>query len=54
MTRIVTIILAMAMVAHLIKPFGFPGLKKRGDVWKIAVLAFGIVVVVAGLKSATG
>lgn len=32
------IILAMMMV-HLIKPLGLPGLRKRRDVWKIAIAA---------------
>ena len=31
-------IIAM-MVVHLIRPLGLPGLKKRGDFWKIALVA---------------
>ena len=53
MTKIVSVILALAMIAHLIRPLGLPGLHRRRDVWKIAVLAFAIIVVVAGLKTLT-
>ncbi len=54
MTKVVAVVLALAMIAHLIRPFGLPGLKRRGDVWKIAVLAFAVIVAVAALKSITG
>lgn len=40
MTKILGIILLAAMAIHLVKPLGLPGLKRRGDVWKIAVAAF--------------
>ncbi len=40
LTKAIAIVLLLAMIAHLIKPIGLPGLKKRGDFWKIAVFAF--------------
>lgn len=40
MTKVIALVLVLAMVAHIIKPIGLPGLKKRGDFWKIAVFAF--------------
>ena len=30
----------LLMGAHLIRPLGLPGLKRRGDFWKLAVVAF--------------
>ena len=45
MSRAITFILLLAMVAHLIRPFGLPGLRKRGDFWKIGLFAFAVVVV---------
>lgn len=42
MTKALALILLAAMVVHLIKPLGLPGLKRRGDVWKIAVAAFAL------------
>lgn len=42
MAKVLALILLVAMVIHLIKPLGLPGLKRRGDVWKIAVAAFAL------------
>jgi len=46
MTKIVSVLVICAMVAHMIRPFGLPGLKRRGDVWKIALVAFALIAVV--------
>lgn len=44
-TKILLVLVLAAMVLHLIKPFGLPGLKRRGDVWKIAlILAFSMMM----------
>lgn len=40
MTKIIGLLLLLAMVVQIIKPLGFPGLKRRADFWKLAVLAF--------------
>ncbi len=40
MTKALALILLLAMAVHLIRPLGLPGLKRRGDAWKIAVAAF--------------
>ena len=37
MIKILGVIIVLAMILHLIRPFGVPGLRRRGDVWKIAV-----------------
>lgn len=39
MTKILSILIILMMVVHLIRPLGLPGLKKRGDFWKIALAA---------------
>ncbi|MCO6179928.1 hypothetical protein [Ciceribacter sp. RN22] len=46
MTKAIAAFLILAMVVQLIKPLGVPGLRKRGDFWKLAVLAFVIWSVV--------
>lgn len=47
-TKILLILVLAAMAAHLIKPFGLPGLKRRGDVWKIAlILVFSMMLTLA-------
>ncbi|SFB64296.1 hypothetical protein SAMN03159496_06452 [Rhizobium sp. NFR07] len=42
MTKALAIILILAMGVQIIKPLGLPGLKRRMDFWKIALLAFAI------------
>lgn len=42
MTKAISILLMLAMAVQIIKPLGFPGLKRRMDFWKLAVLAFAI------------
>lgn len=39
MTKIIAILLILAMGIQIIKPLGLPGLRRRADFWKIAVLA---------------
>ena len=39
MTKILGLLIILMMIAHLIRPLGLPGLKRRGDVWKVAVAA---------------
>lgn len=46
MTKVISLFLILAMVVQIIKPLGLPGLKKRGDFWKIALAAFGIFMAI--------
>lgn len=49
MTKILPFALILMMALHVIKPLGWPGLRKRGDFWKIAagaIVAMLIVVLV--------
>lgn len=43
MTKILSLLILGLMIAHIIKPLGLPGLKKRGDFWKLAVFAIGAI-----------
>ena len=48
MAKILALFLLAVMALHLIKPLGLPGLRRRGDVWKIAIAAlacFSITVI---------
>ena len=38
------------MLVQIIRPLGLPGLKRRGDAWKIAVLALGIIFAVGMIR----
>ena len=40
MSKLIGLLLILAMVVHLIRPLGLPGLRRRGDFWKIAIAAF--------------
>ena len=50
MTKVISAIVLLAMVAHLIRPFGIPLLRKRGDAWRLAVLAVGLIVLTALIR----
>lgn len=39
MAKLLALILLAVMLLHIVRPLGLPGLKKRGDFWKIAVVA---------------
>lgn len=41
------------MVGQIIRPLGLPGLKRRGDFWKLAVLAIAIWMLVILMREAT-
>jgi hypothetical protein len=42
MSKLIGLLLILAMGVHIIRPLGLPGLKRRGDFWRIAVGAFAI------------
>ncbi|MCG8445280.1 MAG: hypothetical protein MI753_06115 [Hyphomicrobiales bacterium] len=50
MTKAVALLLALAMLVHIIKPLGLPGLRQRKDAWKIAVAALIVMTVLVGLR----
>lgn len=43
MAKVLSLIIVLMMVVHIIKPLGLPGLRKRGDFWKIALIALGSI-----------
>ena len=50
MTRLVSLLLGLLILIQLIRPFGLPGLRRRADAWKLAVLAFAVVMATAVLR----
>ncbi|MCA1368166.1 MULTISPECIES: hypothetical protein [Ensifer] len=44
-SKILTVLLLLAMCVQLIKPLGYPGLRQRRDFWKIAVFAIVVTMV---------
>ncbi len=50
MTKIIALLLTLAMLVHVVKPLGLPGLRRRGDFWKIALFAISITMFVSLLR----
>jgi hypothetical protein len=50
MTKAFSFLIILAMAVQVIRPLGLPGLKKRSDFWKLAIVAFAAVLLVAGLR----
>lgn len=49
MSKFFSAILILLMLIQIIRPVGVPGLRKRGDFWKIALFAlvvFGVTAVI--------
>ncbi|WP_203424466.1 hypothetical protein [Sinorhizobium sp. BG8] len=44
MSKILPVLLLLVMVLHLLRPIGWPGLRRRKDVWKIAVGAIAVMM----------
>ncbi len=40
MNKLFSLLFILLMGAHLVRPLGLPGLRKRGDFWKIALVGF--------------
>lgn len=43
MSKALALVIVGLMVVHLIRPLGLPGLKRRADVWKVAVAALAAI-----------
>ncbi|GLU28649.1 hypothetical protein Brsp01_38820 [Brucella sp. NBRC 12950] len=46
--KVLPVLLMALMGLHIIKPLGWPGLKKRGDFWKIAAFAIFAMAMAVG------
>lgn len=54
MAKIVMVFFAAVACIQLIKPIGWPGLKQRRDAWKLVIAGFMAIVVLIGIRTATG
>ncbi|MGN6548856.1 MAG: hypothetical protein ACTHJ3_03025 [Pararhizobium sp.] len=50
MAKAISLVLILAMAIQIIKPLGIPGLRRRGDFWKIAVFAFVVLMVIVFIR----
>jgi hypothetical protein len=53
LSKFLSLIIIAAMVLHLIKPLGLPGLRRRQDFWKLAVAALAAISLTVLLRHAT-
>ena len=44
MAKAISLFLLAVMLVQIIYPLGLPGLRKRADFWKIALLAIGVMM----------
>ncbi|GLS39564.1 hypothetical protein GCM10010869_51610 [Mesorhizobium tianshanense] len=49
MSKFLALVIVAMMVIQMIKPLGLPGLKRRSDFWKLAVLAMAAISLTAAL-----
>jgi hypothetical protein len=49
-TKALAFILCLLMLVQLLRPLGLPGLRRRADAWKLAVLGLGMILAVAALR----
>lgn len=50
MVKALSLLITVAMLVHVVRPFGLPGLKRRADAWKLAVAALAAIMIVAMVK----
>ncbi|MDN2567242.1 hypothetical protein N1F89_13520 [Aquibium sp. A9E412] len=43
MTKVLSLLIVVMMAVHIIKPLGLPGLRRRKDFWKLALIALGAI-----------
>ncbi|PBB97453.1 hypothetical protein CK224_16805 [Mesorhizobium sp. WSM3862] len=49
MTKLLALVIIGIMLIQIIKPLGWPGLKRRSDFWKLALLAMAAISLAAVL-----
>ncbi|MER9525250.1 hypothetical protein NKI96_16930 [Mesorhizobium sp. M0292] len=49
MSKLLALVIIGMMAIQLIKPLGWPGLKRRGDFWKLALIAMAAIALAGAL-----
>ena len=50
MFKLISVLMVLAMAVQVVKPIGLPGLTRRSDFWKIALVAFAAMMLTIGLR----
>ena len=49
MSKLLALVFIGIMLIQIIKPLGWPGLRRRGDFWKLALLAMAAIALAGAL-----
>lgn len=49
-TKLLSVFVVLAMLVQIIKPLGLPGLRRRGDFWKLPLAGFFVIVLITALQ----
>ena len=49
MTKLLSLLIVAIMILHIIRPLGLPGLRKRSDFWKLAIVALAAIMLTVAL-----
>lgn len=50
MIKILSVFVVLAMIIQIIKPLDLPGLRRRGDFWKLPLAGLVVIVVISALQ----
>ncbi|MEZ2133098.1 MULTISPECIES: hypothetical protein [unclassified Sinorhizobium] len=50
MTKLIAVLLLLAMAVQIVRPLGLPGLRRRVDFWKIGAFAFAMTMLVVLIR----
>ncbi len=50
MAKVISLLLLGLMIVHIIRPIGLPGLRQRGDFWKIALIAIAVMMLTVVIR----
>lgn len=50
MSKLLSLLIVGLMIVQIIKPLGLPGLERRSDFWKLAVVALIMISLTAALS----
>lgn len=50
MSKVFAVLVVLAMIVQLIRPLGLPGLRRRGDAWKLALVGLALILAVAVVR----
>ena len=50
MTKLIAVLVLLAMALQIVRPLGLPGLRRRMDFWKIGAFVFAMTMLVVLIR----